>query len=170
MHFPRGCNWQRFPGMCALPHGPKNGLGASSPHDHLDTRVLKYTILPRPGILTIQASGKLGDNDLARLSAAAGAYLQEHEHLQGLLVRTQKFPDWVGMVGLATHVEFAHAHRDRVKRVALVTDHPAVDLVATMVKRLSPAKVRHFAYADRAVALAWLKVGTSAAALRADPR
>ena len=119
--------------------------------------MLSFSIEQPKGIMVLKARGKLGKTDLTRLTKAASMYLETHQRFHGVLVHAQQFPDWESLAGLAVHLDFARAHHDRVKRIALVTDSALVELVAAFVKQLTPATLRRFAFADDAAALAWLR-------------
>jgi len=120
--------------------------------------VLEFDIMKPEGIVVLTPIGALSEQDFSALNGAVDAYLAVETGIRGVLIRTKAFPGWASFAGFAAHIRFVHDHQKRIERVALVTDSPVADFAEALAKPFLTARIRHFPYAERDAALAWLKM------------
>ena len=118
--------------------------------------MLDYSIMKPEGVLVLEPHAPLSKEDFAGLAAAADAYLSDHAKLHGVLIHAKEFPGWEDFGGFTAHMHFVHAHHKKIERVAVVTDSKLGGLVETLGKHFVAAEIKHFAFADKGTALAWL--------------
>jgi len=118
--------------------------------------MLEYKILEPEGILILEPSGALSNEDFTNLSVSVDAYLADHVSVQGVLIHSKAFPRWTNFAGFTAHIRFVRNHHQKIKRLALVTDSPVAFLAETLAKHFIAAEIRHFPYVDYGKALTWL--------------
>ncbi|MEP6885523.1 MAG: STAS/SEC14 domain-containing protein [Gammaproteobacteria bacterium] len=119
--------------------------------------MLDYSIMMPEGILILKPDAPLGKGDFDGLSAAVDAYLEDHDMLQGVLIRAKEFPGWENFGGFTAHMHFVREHQKKVRRVAVVTDNVFGDLAESLGRHFVSAEIKHFRYSDDVKALDWLK-------------
>lgn len=119
--------------------------------------MLHHEIDPATNILTLTPSGELTAADFKQLTDAVDEYNSHQGPLQGLMILTEHFPGWDGFGALFQHLKFVRENRDRVRKVAAVTDSGFLTVMPHIIDHFIKADVRHFAYVDRELALEWLK-------------
>lgn len=119
--------------------------------------MLDYAILKPEGILVLTPHAPLSQADSSGLSATVDAYLSDHDKLRGVLVHSKGFPGWENFGGFTAHMHFVREHHKKVDRVAVVTDSHFAGIAELLGKHFVSAEVKHFAYADDAKAMDWLK-------------
>ncbi|MDE0949851.1 MAG: STAS/SEC14 domain-containing protein [Halioglobus sp.] len=107
-------------------------------------------------ILTLTPDGELSAADFKQLTDVVDAYNQSSGPLRGLMILTEHFPGWDSFGALFQHLKFVREHRDRVKKVAAVSDSGILIVMPHIIDHFVQAEVRHFDYADKATALQWL--------------
>lgn len=119
--------------------------------------MLDFTLLKPDGILLLDPHGPLTSRDFDLLRTEVNAYLDDHTRLHGVMVRAKVFPGWESWSALTAHLHFVQDHHQRIERLALVTDSAVAGLGEFLARHFTSAEVRHFAYADEALALQWLQ-------------
>ncbi len=119
--------------------------------------MLDYSILDPEGILLLNPHAPLSKEDFGGLSAVVDAYLADHATLQGLLIHAKGFPGWENFGGFTAHMHFVHEHHNKIRRLALVTDNYFAAIAESLGKHFTSAEIKHFPFADYAMALDWLK-------------
>jgi hypothetical protein len=119
--------------------------------------VLAYSIKLPEGILVLSPQGPLAKDDFAAVNTEVNAFLADHARLRGVMVHAKTFPGWDGMAGFGAHLHFVREHHFDIERLALVTDSQLAGVAEMLGKRFTSAKVRHFAFAQEAEAMAWLE-------------
>ena len=119
--------------------------------------MLNYSIMKPEGILLLSPSAPLSKEDFGGLSVVVDAYLSEHPRLHGVMVRAKGFPGWENFGGFTAHMNFVREHHKQIERLAVVTDSPLAGMAELLGKHFTSAEVRHFPFADDAMALAWLQ-------------
>jgi hypothetical protein len=118
--------------------------------------MLHHEIDPVTNILTLTPSGELSATDFKQLTDVVDEYNLMSGPLQGLMILTEHFPGWDSFGALFQHLKFIREHRDRVKKVAAVSDSGILTVMPHIIDHFIQAEVRHFAYADKEQALQWL--------------
>jgi hypothetical protein len=111
------------------------------------------------GILELEpvADKALSEDDFEAVGKAIGGYLEDHDHLRGILIHSRKFPGWQSVGALFAHLKFVNAVHDKISKIALVTDSPMGTFADHVLDPLMLAKVRKFDYDDRDEAMGWLQ-------------
>jgi hypothetical protein len=121
--------------------------------------MLDFNIDSKSHLLTVTPSDELSVEDFKRLSAAIDSYNSDQGPLRSLLIITEHFPGWDSFAAMLQHFQFAHQKAGILKKVAVVTDSSFLSIMPGMVDHFVQAEVRHFAYQDHKLALAWLQQG-----------
>lgn len=119
--------------------------------------MLDYMVMKPEGIVVMTPNASLSKEDFGGLSAAVDAYLSDHAGIRGVLIHAEAFPGWENFAGFVAHMRFVRDHQKKVERVALVTDSPLANVAEAVAKHFAAAEFRHFPYAEKEKALAWLK-------------
>jgi hypothetical protein len=119
--------------------------------------MLHHDIDSENSILTVTPAGELSASDFKQLTDVIDSYNAQHEPLQALMILTEHFPGWDSFGALFQHLKFIRQQRDRIKKVAAVTDSGFLTIMPHIIDHFIQADVRHFAYSDKAQALEWLR-------------
>lgn len=119
--------------------------------------MLEHELWRELGILIVTPKGALQAQDFERLAMEVDPYLAEAGQLRGLMIYAESFPGWADFAALVSHIRFAKDHQQRIARIAAVTDSGFLSILPKIANHFVKADVRHFAYADKQAALAWLQ-------------
>ncbi len=108
------------------------------------------------GIAVMRPEGALSEEDFRIASGVIDPYIEEHGHLNGLIINTQQFPGWESFAALLTHLKFVREHHQKLSHVALVTDSQVGNLAEKIASHFVKAKVKHFAFSQFVDAQAWI--------------
>lgn len=114
-------------------------------------------LLRDDGILIVTPEGPLQAADFTRLAGEVDPFIEQRGELAGLMIHAHAFPGWADFAALLSHLRFVRDHHRRIARIAAVTDAGFMSIVPRVAKHFVQAEIRHFDYANRAAALAWLK-------------
>ncbi len=117
---------------------------------------LHYELDRENSILTVLPQAPLAPEPLTRLSRVVEEHCAQHGQLAGMAVNARHFPFWQGIGGLRGHLRFLCRHRDKVRRVALVTDSPLARGAEMAAPLLLPLVVRHFPHGEMEAAREWI--------------
>jgi hypothetical protein len=109
------------------------------------------------GVVTLFPTGPLAERDFVELAGLVDPYIETAGRLKGLMVVAEHFPGWDSFAALLTHLRFVRSHEARVRRVAVVTDSPLLELLPALARHFVQAEVRRFAFTERAAAFDWLR-------------
>ncbi|HYC13829.1 MAG TPA: STAS/SEC14 domain-containing protein [Stellaceae bacterium] len=118
--------------------------------------MITVELLKEKGIAIVTPEGKLEASDFARIGAAIDPYILANGSLKGLMICAPAFPGWADFAALVSHIRFVRGHHRKIARIAAVTDSDFAKLVPAVAKHFVAAEIRHFAFAEKASALAWL--------------
>lgn len=113
----------------------------------------------KTGVLTAEVTEALAVEHFEKLAATVDPWLREHGGLSGLVLHVRSFPGWASMGGMVRHVQFVVGHQRKVARIAVVTDTPGAETIASVVGHVVHPQVRAFGYADLAAATTWAAGG-----------
>lgn len=108
-------------------------------------------------VLGVRPDGPITREDVATLARAADEFLAGHPKISGVMIETPTFPGFASVSAFADHVRFVADHHARVRRVALATDSSLAPIAEFMANHVVGVEMRHFAFAEGAAALAWLR-------------
>jgi len=112
------------------------------------------------GILTVFPTGALAERDFTALAGLVDPFIEANGALNGLMVIAERFPGWENFASLITHIRFVRNHERAIRRVAVVTDSPLLELIPALARHFVEAEVRSFPFARRDAAFDWLKTPT----------
>ncbi|MEA3410929.1 MAG: STAS/SEC14 domain-containing protein [Pseudomonadota bacterium] len=118
--------------------------------------MLHHELLSERGILVVTPEGPLEKADFEQLTQVVDSFIADKGELNGLMIYTESFPGWSDFAALVTHLKFVKEHQKLVAKVAAVTDDGFLSVMPRIADYFVHAQVRHFDYADREAALAWL--------------
>jgi len=108
-----------------------------------------------PNAFRLAPSGKLTEDDFARLTPTIDAAIAEHGQVR-LMIDASGFRGWDSFAAFQRHAGFVRAHQRKIERLAVVTGHDWQEwLVDTMRMFLHP-EARAFPKDREADALQWL--------------
>lgn len=109
------------------------------------------------GIVEVFPSGTLKAVDFEQLAALVDRFIEANGVLKGLMIVADRFPGWDRSGALARHIGFVREHHRLIGRIAVVSDGVTPSLVPQLAQHSVQAEVRHFAFTERAAAMAWLQ-------------
>ncbi len=115
-----------------------------------------HQLLEDQSILVVQPKGALDAEDFSGIAAAVDPFIEQRGGLRGLLIEAESFPGWRDFAGLVSHLRFVRNHHKHIKRVAAVTDSAFAAIAPSVANHFTAAEVRHFPFAEREAAMAWL--------------
>jgi hypothetical protein len=119
--------------------------------------MITHEILIEDGIVVVEPTGPLNEEDFEHLANSVDAYLEFHQSLRGLLIHAREFPGWQNLEGFIQHIKFVKGHHQRIRRVALSCDSRFAALAPRVASHFVAAEVKSFHYDDYEAALSWLK-------------
>lgn len=119
--------------------------------------MLYYELHKDEGILLLKPKGPLAASDFENVANEVDPYILGHGKLNGVLIDAETFPGWSNFSALLAHLRFVKDHHRKVEKVAAVSDSQVLSILPHVAKHFVKAEVRHFDYADRDAALAWLR-------------
>jgi hypothetical protein len=114
------------------------------------------------GIVTVFPTGPLSQADFTELAGLVDPYLEAHGKLNGVMLTVAHLPGWDNLAALVNHLRFVRDHQARIRRVAVLTDSPVVELLPALARHFVQAEVRRFAFDQREPAFDWLKAAPHA--------
>jgi SpoIIAA-like len=123
--------------------------------------MLRIDIMRDKAIVIITPDGKLEAADFNRLAAEVDPIIAANGKLNGVMVHAAAFPGWADLDAFRAHVRFIKARRRNIRRVAVVSDSALLRLAPAVARLVVAAEVRHFPFAEKARALAWLEENAS---------
>ena len=116
---------------------------------------LSFELIEDEGILVLEPKGELEAADFERLSMEVDPYIERTGALNGLMIVAEHFPGWDDFSALSSHLRFVRDHRNKIRRVALVTDDRLVSAIPRIASRFLDAEFRAFPMSARDEALLW---------------
>jgi len=105
---------------------------------------LDFELLEDRGVLVLKPNGALKEADFKRVAAAVDPYIDKVGKLSGLVIAAESFPGWEDFAAFMTHFRFIRDHRDKVRRIAVVTDSRFLATVPQLAGIFLDATVKHF--------------------------
>jgi hypothetical protein len=116
---------------------------------------IEVTLDDATGVVTAEVSEALRIEDFERLSATIDPWMREHAELPGLVLHVRRVPGWTSLGSLLRHVAFVAGNHGKVGRLALATDVPGAEAVASVAGHVVHPQVGTFGYADLQAAQVW---------------
>lgn len=109
------------------------------------------------GILTVRAREALNQNDFKRLAKLADPWIESHHQLQGLVIKSEKFPGWKNLKSFIEHVKFVKSHHKQINKVAFAVNGTLPKVMSQLAARLLGNKVKRFNFEDGEAATKWIR-------------
>lgn len=106
-------------------------------------------------VLLVNVSGPLSATDFDQLAKQVDPVVEGSGSLNGLVIRTRKFPGWENFSSAIRHFAFVKNHHKKIQRVALASDTIMPDTIPTLVDHFTQAEVRRFNYDELEKAISW---------------
>jgi hypothetical protein len=121
--------------------------------------MIKNEFRKNDGILIVEPQTSLQASDFDMLPSIVDPYIKENARLNGLVIRTESFPDWQDFGAMLAHIRFVKDHHAHISKVAAVTDEGIVAILPTIADHFVKADVKHFGADDLDSAIEWIKQG-----------
>jgi hypothetical protein len=109
------------------------------------------------GVAVVFPSGALAAVDFDEIAALVDPFIEANGELKGLMIVADRFPGWESLGALIGHVRFVREHHKLIRRIAAVSDGATLTILPQLARHFVQAEVRHFPFAEREAAMAWLK-------------
>ncbi len=119
--------------------------------------VISFEILKEEGIVILEPSGPLKQEDFQKLTREVDAYINEKGFVRGIIIHTKSFPGWEDFSAFINHVKFVKDHHRKIRRVAAVTDSKFLKIVPNIARHFVSAEIKHFRYEDMKSAKKWIR-------------
>jgi hypothetical protein len=119
--------------------------------------MLQHELIEDESILIITPNEALTSDDFTALAAEIDPVIECSGKLRGIMIEAQAFPGWENVSALTDHLRFVRDHHRLIRRLALVSDSPVLAFLPRFASHFVSAEVKHFAWAERASALGWLR-------------
>jgi SpoIIAA-like len=119
--------------------------------------MIEAKLFREEGVVEVYPSGALKGVDFEQLAALVDPFIEANGELKGFMIVAERFPGWDSLGGLIGHVRFVREHQKHIRRVATVSDGVTLTVMPQLAKHFVKAEVRHFPFAERDAAMAWLK-------------
>ncbi|GAA4677609.1 hypothetical protein GCM10023215_07940 [Pseudonocardia yuanmonensis] len=116
---------------------------------------IEVTLDETTGVVTAEVSEALRIEDFERLAATVDPWMHAHGELPGVVLHVRRVPGWTSLGSLLRHVRFVVGHQGKVGRLALATDVPAAEVVASVAGQVMHPQIRAFGYEDLRAAQVW---------------
>jgi len=119
--------------------------------------MIRVELLRDRGIVVVTPEGKFEAADFDRIGAEVDPFIEANGKLNGVMIYAATFPGWADFAALVKHFRFVKDHHRKIRRVAAVSDSNFLKIVPAVAKHFAAAKIRHFPFAEKDSALAWLE-------------
>ena len=109
------------------------------------------------GVAVVFPSGALAAADFEEIAALVDPFIEANGELKGLMIVADRFPGWESLGALIVHARFVRDHHKLIRRIAAVSDGATLTIMPQLARHFVKAEVRHFPFAERDAAMAWLK-------------
>jgi hypothetical protein len=79
-------------------------------------------ITPLNNYCVLEPQGPLSGDDFTAIANQIDPIIEHEGHLDGLIIKTRRFPGWEGLGDVVEHFRFIGDHHRVIKKIALVTD------------------------------------------------
>lgn len=120
------------------------------------TSDLGFEFLDEQSILILQPHGKLNAADFERIAGEIDPYIENAGDLKGVVIEAEHFPGWHDLSAFVAHFKFVKNHRQKVKRLAVVSNDRVMGALPHLANRFLVEDSRHFPTAKKTEAVAWV--------------
>ena len=116
-----------------------------------------YEINRVDGILIVTPIDPLEASDFPGLVREVDRDIEEKGKLSGLMIYAEAFPGWDSFAAFLPQLKFVKNDHLIIRKIAAVTGSGFLSIMPQVANHFVQAELRCFDYADRDVALDWLK-------------
>jgi hypothetical protein len=109
------------------------------------------------GILVVQPSGPLSEEDFSALQQKVDPWLAAGNKLKGLLIDAPDFPGWKDFASLRSHLHFVKDHHRELPRIAVVSDSRFLSAMPKLARHFVSAEFKRFEAGKTDDAIDWLE-------------
>ena len=121
--------------------------------------MVHFELLRDRSILAITPDGPLHKADFEQLASEIEPVIASEGKLAGIMICAKSFPGWTSFGAFVAHLRFVVSHHRQIERIAAVTDSAFLRIMPRIANHLVHPDVRHFDFAGKDQALAWLETG-----------
>jgi len=118
--------------------------------------MLNIDIDKQNGIAVFEPDHKLSESDFKNAANVIDPYIEEFNHLKGLIISTRSFPGWESFSALLSHLSFVKDHHKKIAFIAFVTDSPIGSLAEHAASHFVSAEIKSFKYSEIDSAKKWI--------------
>ena len=104
----------------------------------------------------VEPQGPLNEADFKTMASQVDPIIEKEGELDGLVIKTRKFPGWENFGDIVAHIRFVKNHHQMIKKVALVTDSKIAGLIPVIGGHFVNAEVKHFEFDDFESTVEWI--------------
>ena len=104
----------------------------------------------------VEPQGPLTKEDFAEIARQVDPVIESEGELNGLIIKTRKFPGWQTLSDVVEHFRFVKNHHANIEKVALVTDAKVAGLLPAVINHFVKAEVKQFDYDEYNAAVKWV--------------
>lgn len=119
--------------------------------------MLRYELIREESILIVSPEDPLEVQDFVALNRDIDPFIAETGTLKGLMIYSESFPGWETFAAFLSHLRFVKNHQQQINKVAAVTDSGFLFILPRVASHFIQAKIKHFPYGDKEIAIDWLK-------------
>jgi hypothetical protein len=121
--------------------------------------MITYTILAEEGIVIIEPSRSIRQQDFEPLTKDIDNYIRQKGMMRGLIIYTESFPKWDDFGAFLKDMKFVIGHHKKIKRVASVTDSKLFMIAHSIMRQVLFPEIKHFYYGELEAAKKWIQEG-----------
>lgn len=106
--------------------------------------MIDITINEREDVVIVSPGDALTVEDFKELANRLDDYINTHDRVPNLVLRTEKPPLWKNFDALRAHLKLVRDHHRIIKKVAVVSDSTIIGLLRPIVDHFTGAKIRRF--------------------------
>lgn len=72
-------------------------------------------LLEKQGVLVVSPGDKLQAADFDQMRLLADPYIEQHGHLNGLLIDVESFPGWQDFASMLSHIRFLSNYEKKIE-------------------------------------------------------
>lgn len=119
------------------------------------SRMLTVKLDEKKGVAMIEPDGPLSKQDFEAAVKVIDPFIEKHNHLNGLVIHTKKFPGWDSFTALSSHLQFVKEHHKKISRIAFATDSVIKNFAEKVGSHFVSAEIKGFSYQELKQAKNW---------------
>ena len=96
------------------------------------------------GYAILSVNGPIAKQDIEELTQKVDDYLEDHDKLEGLIIKAKKFPGWDNLGSFVQHLKFVKDHHERIKKVGFMSESNLLKVIPELAKHFVNADLKQF--------------------------